>query len=170
MTYQHLLLALDPEDDCTALITKAKCLASGFGAQLSVVSVVRPPALDMMPNELGMGAPPIAADPEWSNRLQEESHRQLMNLCAPLGVSPAAVHVVLDHVDTGILDCAERLAADLIVVGHREHSGFLSGLLSHTDQHVVSKARCDVLAVSLVPQTVRDASPAMSDLSPQTAA
>ncbi len=152
MSYAHLLVAVDATEDRSALLDKAQSLASSFGARLSVLSVLPPPPVETLAADAGMGVPilaGLATDPGWSEELREQTRQSLRCSCAPLGITEADIHLVMDHVDHAIVDKAAALGADLIVVGHHHHRGWFARLLPHTDQNVVGKAACDVLVVSL---------------------
>lgn len=154
MSYQHLLVAVDDSDERTALIAKAQSLAKHFGARLSVLSVMFPLPAQAMATDVGMGMPVMAnlpVDGVWSDELREQRRIQLASTCAPLGIAERDIHLVTDNIDSGIIENAKTLGADLIVVGHHQRRGFFSKLFSHTDQDVVGKATCDVLTIALEP-------------------
>ncbi|MES2885655.1 MAG: universal stress protein [Pseudomonadota bacterium] len=152
MSYRHLLVAVDDREERTALIEKAQSLARHFGARLSVLSVMPPLPAQALGSDAGMGMPVMAnlpMDSAWSNELLEQRRHQLCLACAPLGIAAEDIHLVTDQIDSGIVENANALGADLIVVGHHQRRGFFSRLFSHTDQDVVGKATCDVLSVAL---------------------
>ena len=155
MSYQHLLVAVDGGENCTALIAKAQTLAAGFNARLSVLSVLPPLPIGAIATDAGMGMPMVSSigmESTWSKEVHEDTRKSLSALCTPLGIQDQDIHLVSNHIDSGILDAAKQLHADLIVVGHHPRSGWFSTLLSHTDQSVVGKATCDVLVVVLEPE------------------
>ena len=152
MTYQHLLVAVDGNENCTALITKAQGLAAQFKARLSVLSVLPPLPIGAIAPDAGMGMPMMSSpgmEANWSKEMHEDLRRSLSAVCKPLGIADQDIHLVTDHIDSGIVDAAKQLQADLIVVGHHPRSGWFAALLSHTDQSVVGKTKCDVLVVVL---------------------
>ena len=51
------------------------------------------------------------------------------------------------HPAKTIVDFAKTLGADLIVMGHRGHSGLWGGFLGHTTDKVSENAHCSVLIV-----------------------
>ncbi len=148
MPYQHLLVAVDNTEDRAPLLTKAKALASSFGARLSVVSAMAPTPINTFAGDVG-GMLPLVVEPQWSNELRDELRKNLCAACAPHGIDDANIHLVLGIADSAILDTAKELGADLIVIGHRQHHGLFSNVFAHTDENVVGKAVCDVLAVVL---------------------
>lgn len=154
MSYQHLLVAVDHREERKALIEKSQTLAGHFGARLSVLSVLPPLPAQALATDVGMGMPVVAdlaSDSGWSNELLEQRRSQLCLACAPLGIAAQDIHLVIDQIDSGIIESASALGADLIVVGHHQRRGFFSKLFSHTDQDVVGKAVCDVLTIALEP-------------------
>jgi universal stress protein A len=144
--YRHILAALELEDASREVLRKAQTLAQSSGAKLSVLHV-----LEMMPirtASIGDLDQPMMPPVDVSEQLTENARHQLLKWCAELGIGEEAVEVVFDSVKAGIAEHAERIAADLIVVGHHPHHG-LAALFSHTEQGVLSRAKCDVLAVAL---------------------
>lgn len=139
--YNHVLAALDLDERAAPLLARAQALARAFDARLSVVHVV-----EYVPIESGdvLVATPV-------NLMQEisaQAGQKLQSLCAGAGLAADAASVRHGPVAAEILACARDVGADLVVVGHPPRRGLLS-LFSHTDEDVVAKAPCDVLALRL---------------------
>lgn len=139
--YHHVLAALDLDERGAPLLARAQALSAAFGARLSVVHVV-----EYVPIESGdvLVATPV-------NLMQEisaQAAQKLQTLCAQAGIPGEAASVRHGPVAAEILACARDIGADLVVVGHPPRRGLLS-LFSHTDEDVVAKAPCDVLALRL---------------------
>ncbi len=152
MSYQHLLVAVDTTEDRAALIAKARALSQRFGARLSVLSVMLPMPVGAIAGDAGMGLPmlaPLEVEAGWLKELRDEMRQGLTAACTPLGIPDSDIHLVTDHIDSGILETARRLQVDLIVVGHHQRSGWFSKLFAHTDQTIVGKTVCDVLVIAL---------------------
>lgn len=141
MRYQHLLAAAALDEAGETVIRKAQDLARLFGARLSVVHVV-----EYIPLETGEAL--MAAPPDLSLQLTQQAQARLRELCARLGVPADAVHVGNGSTPREIMRQAEALAVDLIVLGHHPRRG-LAAWFSHTEEDVVQRAHCDVLAVKL---------------------
>lgn len=142
--YQHILAAIEANEDGRKLLIRASALATRFRARLSILHVVQ-----YLPMDAGNGMmlPPV----DLSTQMIEQARTQLLGWCAELELDPASLHVIVDDVKRGIVQHAERYAVDLIMVGHYRHHG-LSALFTHTEEGVVSRATCDVLAVSINPR------------------
>ncbi|HVT34147.1 MAG TPA: universal stress protein, partial [Nevskiaceae bacterium] len=91
----------------------------------------------------------IATPVDLTEQLRQKARMQLDRLCQRVGVPLERTRVLSGPVPLQILDTATELGADLIVVGHAPRRGWLAALFSHTDQSVVSRAPCDVLALKL---------------------
>lgn len=141
MTYQHLLAAIAIDEHGEGVAQRAKALAAQFGARLSIVHVV-----EYIPLETGEAL--MAAPPDLAAQLQEQARTRLHELSVRLGLEDAQLRVASGGVAAEIHRAAKELDADLIVVGHHPRHG-LSALFSHTEEDVVQRARCDVLAVCL---------------------
>lgn len=140
--YQHVLAAVDLDAAGGRVLQRAATLAKGFGARLSVVHVVEYVSLDT-------GEALIATPVDLSSQMTEQATQQLHALCAAQGIDPAVSRVLSGPVTLEILHAAGDLNVDLIVLGHQPRRGFFARLLSHTDESVVSRAPCDVLALAI---------------------
>ena len=144
--YRHLLAAIDLDADGARVLQRAKALAAGFGARLSVVHVVEYVSLDT-------GEALIATPVDLSGQMSEQAVKQLHALCDTCGIDRATARILNGPITLEILRAAGELGADLIVIGHQPRRGFLDSLLSHTEESVVSRAPCDVLALALTTAT-----------------
>ncbi len=140
-TYQHLLAAIAIDEHGEGVALRAKALAEQFGARLSIVHVV-----EYIPLETGEAL--MAAPPDLAAQLQEQAQSRLRDLCTRLELAEAALRVASGGVASEIHRAAADLGADLIIVGHHPRHG-LAALFSHTEEDVLQRARCDVLAVCL---------------------
>ncbi|MFA5939823.1 MAG: universal stress protein [Sinimarinibacterium sp.] len=140
-SYQHLLAAIALDEHGEGVALRAKALAGAFGARLSIIHVV-----EYIPLETGEAL--MAAPPDLSNQLQRQAETRLKDLCERHGLGRAELRVASGGVAAEIHRAARELGADLIVVGHHPRHG-LAALFSHTEEDVVQRARCDVLAVCL---------------------
>jgi universal stress protein A len=144
--YRHILAALELEDASREVLRKAQTLARITGARLSVLHVLE--LIPVRPGGIGEIDPPMMASVDLSEQLTENARQRLLPWCTEFGIAEDALEIVFDSIKIGIVEHAERIAADLIVVGRHPHHGF-SALFSHTEQGVLNRAKCDVLAVVL---------------------
>ncbi|MBB5157564.1 universal stress protein [Saccharopolyspora phatthalungensis] len=89
---------------------------------------------------LPMSEDDVAAQAERELRKAVEETRVLLGTRAPV-----EQRVVRDHAARALLDEAQE--ADLLVVGHRGHGGFVEALLGSVSQHCVHHAPCPVVVV-----------------------
>ncbi|MGH8456449.1 MAG: universal stress protein, partial [Stenotrophobium sp.] len=89
-----------------------------------------------------------AAPAELTLQLEEQARSQLRAMCERRQIPETSVRVITGGVVTEILRASKELGADLILIGHRPRSG-LASLFSYTDESVVHKSRCDVLALNI---------------------
>lgn len=141
-SYTHLLVTVEAQNEAPRLLDHARGLAQLFGAKMTVLNVVEP-----MPMSIGgeMSALPVV---DISREQIEQARKHLGPLCSQIGIPPDQLRVEFGGITRTILDVAKEVGADLIVVGHHRQS-WLAALFSHTDDSVVSRAPCDVLAVAL---------------------
>jgi universal stress protein A len=141
--YQRILVAVEADDEARPLLAHAHQLATQFGASLDVLNVVEPVLSDFS-GDVGVVPTQITGE------LSELAKKTLQPLCASHGLEPARLRIEVGQITSTILEVAQELKADLIILGHHRARG-LGALFAHTDKGVVSKARCDVLAVALKP-------------------
>jgi universal stress protein A len=137
--YKHLLVAVALDQTGPRVLARAHDLAKGFGARLSVLHVVE--YLPIESGELLMTAPI-----DMTQQLEQQSRVQLESLCAGYAIEGDSIHTAVGPVTSQIRQLAERLQIDLIVIGHQPRRG-LAAWFNHTDENVLSRASCDVLAL-----------------------
>lgn len=137
--YSHILAAVEVNDFGERVLQRALDLARMFEARLSVIH-----AVEFIP--LNTGAEMIMMPANLGQQLESQAREQLLAMCKKLEIPESAVQVVTGTVVAEILHTAKNLSADLLVVGHRPHSG-LASLFTYTDESVVHKTSCDVLVL-----------------------
>jgi universal stress protein A len=142
--YQRVLLAVDLSPDSLVIGRRARAVCDALGAELHIVSVVQPPApiAPIPPEPVGPATVVLEAD------LLESAQARIAGLAQELGVPDGRWHVVDGNIKSAIVRAANDCRADLIVIGARERHG-LAFLFKPTEDAVMHKAPCDVLAVRL---------------------
>jgi nucleotide-binding universal stress UspA family protein len=148
--FRKLLIANDLSDASAQALRTGIELARLFGAAVDVVYVTMPPyaANHWYVPHIGNDADMLQA---LSRREQEAARETLERTVAEAtGGEPGLAVTVA--VKTGIpadviLETAEELGADLIVVGTRGRQGVERLLLGSVAERVARKARCSVLSV-----------------------
>jgi len=145
MPYRHILLTADFSEHGETIATRAKSLARVFQAKLSILHV-----LDDIPMpDTGYGTL-IPVDTPSEYDLLEAERGKLIALGAELGVDPADLWLIWGVPQDEIVRLAEKIAADLIVVGSHGRHG-LALLLGSTANGVLHHASCDLLAIRIPP-------------------
>lgn len=142
--YQHILVPVDFSEMGEHVLNQAQAAANLYKADLTLLHVVQdvPPGVDAFGEASGL----IMAG-EIEQQLLENAKAQLQRLTEQKDLPSDAVRVELGITVTDcILEVAEELAIDLIVIGHSGKKGFL-GFLGSTATDVVKSAKCDVLVV-----------------------
>jgi universal stress protein A len=141
--YRHILLTADFSEYGDTIGLRAKSLAGVHQAKLSILHV-----LDDIPMpDTGYGTV-IPVDQASEYDLLEAERGKLLALGAELGVDSADLWLVWGVPKDEIVRFAEKIAADLIVVGSHGRHG-LALLLGSTANGVLHHALCDVLAVRI---------------------
>lgn len=143
MSYQHILVAIDLTDECSAVLKRALELAKESNAKLSTVHIVEPMAMAFggdVPMDL--------------SQLQQQQFDQAKERLEKLKskypeLEGANCHLTYGQPRQEIHHFAKEQACDLIVVGSHGRHG-LALLLGSTANDVLHGAPCDVLAVHLV--------------------
>ena len=137
MAYQHILVATDLMDDNIEVVTKAQELASKYQAQLSLVHVV-----ESLPGYASGYSGVVDLEEE----MKQDAKQKLAEFGEKFGVAVANQHLGMGSPKIVILHTAEKINADMIVVGSHGRHG-LSLLLGSTASAVLHAGHSDVLVV-----------------------
>jgi universal stress protein A len=137
--YNTILLAVDLSHETDEVAAKAVRLASTHHATLHVLHVIEPLSFayggDIPIDFSGI-----------QEEIQKQAETQLQDFAAQHDIPSTQQHLVIGRPESEIHALAERLDADLIVLGSHGRHG-LALLLGSTANGVLHGARCDVLAV-----------------------
>lgn len=140
--FQSIVVGTDGSDTASEAVTRAAELAAGWGAALHLVSAHTPHKA-----KVGSGAGPEAtrwvADPDYKVDAVLEKALGL----AKAGGVEAKVHAPKGDPADALMEVAERVGADLIVVGNRGMTG-ARRLLGSVPNKVTHHAQCSVLVVN----------------------
>lgn len=139
--YRNILLVVDLSEDSRVIGERAKAIAACYGSQITLLHVVEYVPVEPMGEAL---LPTVQIEGE----LVDRARQRLTELAQQLGLSQSQQLVETGGIKTEIIRTAQRLNADLIVLGSRERHG-LAILLNFTEDAILHAAPCDVLAVRL---------------------
>lgn len=142
MGYQHILAAIETHDEGEQMLVKARDLARQLGARLSLIHVVEYLPVDPAGDAL------LATPIDLCNERSEHAEARIGEWCDQHGLDRSELRVVIGSITPEILRAQQETRADLIVIGHHCRHG-LSALFSYTDDGVLHRAACDVLAIHL---------------------
>ena len=146
MTYSNILVAVDTTDEADDVIRVAREIAEQKDATISTVTVIRPLA-DFYVNLYTTLEDSV--DGEIDARAAERASEWLSDLLKRLDIDASAVNVVIGTPAVEIRHLAEKIGADLIVLGTHGRHG-LGLMLGSTANGVLHGAPCDVLAVKVL--------------------
>jgi universal stress protein A len=144
--YRRILLAIDLTEDSRQIAAQARELATTLGAELEVVHVVEPLPL-MVADAPEVMAPAVL---QTQDEITRAARMRVQQLARELGLAEGAAHVPVGNTQVEIVRAARERNADLIVLGSHERHG-LSLLVDFTEDAVLHRAPCDVLAVRVKP-------------------
>ena len=139
--YRRILVAIDCSDESAQVLSRAAGVLSGNDGELHLIHVIEPLAL-----AYGADVPMDVTDLQ--SGLLEQARETADTYAGRYQIPADNVHVELGSIEKTILDQADKLDADLIVVGSHTRSG-LALLLGSTARGLVPGAHCDVLAVKV---------------------
>lgn len=139
-----ILAATDLSAPARHAASRATHLAHEIGAQVKLVHVLSQGALDDLRELLGVNAAPV--EHQLVERAREELARLAASLEAPLGRTPD-IHLATGTVLREVLDYAEAVDADLLVLGARGESFMRHALLGSTAERLLRKTRRPILVV-----------------------
>lgn len=141
--YRNILFAADliPEDD-DPVAKRAVALAKAQNAALSIVHVVE--------FVTTYGVPPAPINITlWQQELEASAKVKLNALGAKLGVPESRQYLMTGSAKELILETAEKIEADLIIIGSHSRHGLSYLFLGSTATGVLHHAKCDILAVKV---------------------
>jgi universal stress protein A len=145
MTYKNILVAVDTTDEAEDVIRAARDISMEKNSTISAVTVIRPMAdfyinlYTTLEESAGNG---IEA------RAVERATAWLSDLVERFGIDASAVNVIIGTPAVEIRQLAEKIGADLVVLGTHGRHG-LGLMLGSTANAVLHGAPCDVLAVKV---------------------
>jgi len=137
--YKHILLASDFSPEAVRAEDRAVEVAKLCGAKLSIIHVV-----DYYPSMQLEGG--LAMLPNIEEKLNENARSDMDACIERLDVKPESEHIGHGPPKAVIVDYADEISADLVVLGSHGRHG-LGLLLGSTANGVLHTAKCDVLAV-----------------------
>lgn len=138
--YKHILVATCLTPAADAVLQKAKELAEQSGAKLSLVHV-----LEQTAAAYG-GEFSTTIDVEYEQRLEKELKHALHNQGQTFGIADKNQYFLTGAIKHAVVDLADDIDCDLIMVGSHSHHG-LEVLLGSKANAILHIAKCDVLAV-----------------------
>jgi nucleotide-binding universal stress UspA family protein len=140
----RILLATDGSAEAELATRHAVDLTNATGSELHIVHVA------LLPSFVIDGPGTVGYDRGLHEKLEEEAREVLRKLTWRVKVAGAAVvgaHLRTGKVAEEIVDLAEELQADLIVVGSRGRGGIRRTLMGSVSDSVVRHAHCPVMVV-----------------------
>src|SRR5215510_13277577 len=141
MNSESVLCPVDYSDQSRQALLWASMIAEYRGRSLTVLSVVEP---------LLAQAAEIQAGVDVARTDAESALREFVETTLPERVRQAShvrMELAVGDASEVILQTAQRLKTDLIVMGTHGRGGFRKLLLGSTTEHVLRKTECPVLAV-----------------------
>jgi universal stress protein A len=139
--YRTILAVVDLSDDSMAVAQRAKAIAAYSGAKVTLLHVVEYVPVEPMGEAL---LPTVQIEEE----LVARARSRIATLASDVGLTSSEQLIETGGIKTEIVRTAQRIHADLIIMGSRERHG-LAILVNLTEDTVLHAAPCDVLAVRL---------------------
>ncbi|MHB8384201.1 MAG: universal stress protein [Candidatus Binataceae bacterium] len=137
--FRKILCAVDFDLDCESLVDLAQRLCADSGAEIHLLHVARiPPSDQDVPV-------PLADNPRWEMQAKE----QLRNLAGKFlnDSIKCELHVSSGVPERDIAHLANKLGADLIVMGIHGHTGLGHLISGSVAEDVMLKADCAVITL-----------------------
>ena len=146
--YDRILIAVDGSDDADQVLEAAANLDPRTDEGFHVVTVI-PPIVDGVS---GMGGASFAASwplKDMEATMSREITDSVRERVARFGIPPERVAVLYGRPASEIQAQADKVGADLIVVGSHGRHGLSRVMLGSTANGVLHGAKCDVLTVRI---------------------
>lgn len=145
---RRILIALDATDEAEEVLEGAAALDPRGTVEFEVITVIPP----LMAGVSGMDGASFAAS--WPLRdmeetIAQETTRNIRERVAAFGITPDRVATRIGRPAIEIKAHAEKIGADLIVIGSHGRHGLSGVMLGSTANGVLHNAPCDVLTVRI---------------------
>jgi universal stress protein A len=141
---RSLLVAIDFSDHSAAALDAASALAKSLDAELHVVHAFDLRIPMITPYEVAIPEPYIE-----ESRRAAEDHLEKAGAGARAQGLTVHTHLAEAPAAQAIVQTAERVGADLIVMGTRGHTGLKHLVLGSVAERTLRLAQCSVLTVKL---------------------
>ena len=143
---RKILIALDATDEAEEVLEGATALDPRGAVEFRVITVIPP----LMSGVSGLDGAVFAAS--WPLRdmeetIAQETAKSIRERVAGFGISPEHVTIRVGRPALEIKAEAERIGADLIVIGSHGRHGIAGLMLGSTANGVLHGSPCDVLTV-----------------------
>ena len=145
MAYKRIVVGTDGSDSATEAVRHAARLAAAFGADLVILTAFHPPDPAQVARWI-QEAPRDIAPLFSGTSAAEEVAEKAVQVAVAEGAKAEASFTEGDPADT-IVDSAENVGADLVIVGNKGMTGVKRFLLGSVPDKVTHHAPCDVLIV-----------------------
>jgi nucleotide-binding universal stress UspA family protein len=136
--YTHILHATDLSQNHFALCQKAAIMAQHFNAKLYLLHVIEQPTSLQLAQSLGFT--------EFNNPAIDDAQIVMRSLGEALSVPPEQQYVIVGSIKITVLEKAQTLGCDLIILGSHTPSA-LPAFLGSTAHAVINHINCDVLTI-----------------------
>jgi universal stress protein A len=140
--YQHILAAVDLSDENKIVASRAWEMAQSNHGKLTLLHVVEYIPVDIY------GEVMMPMDQDLEEQMVAHANTSLHELTQKLKLQGADERVARGSTKAEIINVAEELGADLIIIGRHGRHG-ISRLLGSTANAVLHHAPCDVLAINI---------------------
>ena len=147
MSYKTIMAAVDFSPHSERAVRQAAMLAGMLKADLFLLHVVEVPTYPVLEDTAVSGLPGMW-DVEMTQTLMDAAKKQLQQMARRYDVDESQCDVIVGVAKVDIVEHAEQMNVDLIVMG-RHGEGFLESLIGSVTDSVMHHARCDVLAGAL---------------------
>jgi len=147
--YNKIVVGTDGSETAGVALHQAIQLASLCGAEVHIVNVYRPVSAAHLANSAGVGGPSFDIDSLNSGMENESSIicSRAADQAERAGVKCETHAIPGDPSDT-LIDIAEQVSADLIVIGNRGMTGVKRFVLGSVPNKVSHHAPCSLLIVN----------------------
>jgi len=144
--YQHILLAVEFDDEETKVEQKAAALQKLTGAKLSLIHIIEP--LPMV--YTGDNIMDVSEFIQLDENIEARVDTKLAPIAKRLGLADEDIFSPLSgDVSDGIIEFADKQEVDLIILGSHARNAVKRLVLGSTASDVLHHAHCDVLTVRI---------------------
>lgn len=145
--FKSILVPIDGSDHAEKAVSVAGDLAAKYGATLHIITVMESTELPQALHRFAEAEHITGAEAQVATYISDRFIERAREVADEAGAKSVETAVVMGDTQDKILEYAEKVGADLIVMGSRGLSDFKGLMLGSVSHKIANSASCTVITV-----------------------